>query len=686
MKSLTFNHPASSMPRWAILEREYLRLASQAAGMLSDYLTPEGRIFWPEIDEFPAFGGVDNVFEGFQSFPLFYLLGADESMLEFARHEFQVLIEQFSAVPRPSTNADETIVRMGRNTMLVDGVIPDYDWMHHGENNLFVYHLLLADPQNELARKNITLQAQYQFGESPAGLPRNYDPENKVFASANVGANGPTLTGYDKPYEYGSWLDYYGLPYYDVPGVTTLLDLKDPEKAAKFGKVYGARKTHADSVTNLLSTSLAVNAYMVTGDTQYRDFVLDYVGAWRKRAEGQEMIPDNAGPHGIVGETMDGRFYGGNYGWTHPHGYDSIQDALVTAGEAERFFTGNRNSLDWARNVSDTLLDRYGIPAPGGGLYFPHKRTDKDSIIEFVGAPDAPMTRPDRVTDEPGFVRYKQADGWFEFRTVTTAAHWAHIYAASMDESVLDRMEEVIPPHRFTVSFQNINNKDKAGQYGAYCRYLAGRYPDYPEAVLQHSIDLFYHQAAELNAEKNGATKGFGYRPTTEQEWNLLRAASEDMRKTTGIQFDDTVVHSYYQTFLLYRSPLSAEGLLNLTMGAQAPVYNGGMIHAQLRYFDADAQRPGLPADVAALISTITEEGITLTLANTNAIEARTLIMQGGAYGEHELVSITADGQTLDIGSKWAQITIGPGTVAEMTITLKRYTNPPSLEEPIIRK
>ena len=158
------------------------------------------------------------------------------------------------------------------------------------------------------------------------------------------------------------------------------------------------------------------------------------------------------------------------------------------------------------------------------------------------------------------------------------------------------------------------------------------------------------------------------------------------MRKTTGIQFDDTVVHSYYQTFLLYRSPLSAEGLLNLTMGAQAPVYNGGMIHAQLRYFDADAQRPGLPADVAALISTITEEGITLTLANTNAIEARTLIMQGGAYGEHELVSITADGQTLDIGSKWAQITIGPGTVAEMTITLKRYANPPSLEEPIIRK
>lgn len=674
----------SAMPRWAILERDYLRLCSSAPEMLKDYLTPEGKIFWPEIEGFHGFGGVDNVFEGFQSFPLLYLLGGDDSLLEYSRHEYRTLTEQFNEIPNP--NASPELKAMGRGNMLVDGLLPEYDWMHIGENNMFLYYLLLADPSNEMAREHVLAQSQIQFEEHPAGLPRCYDPEKKVFASANLGANGPKLGGLSKPYRYASWLDFYGLPYYDIPGVNTLLDLKDPEKAERYGKIYGERRTGADTPTNMLSTSLAVNAYMVSGEEKYRDFVLDYVGAWREREVGQELMPDNAGPNGIVGETMNGKFYGGHYGWTHPHGYFFIEDALVVGGENERLFTGRKDSLDWARRLFTTLVGKYGIPAKDGGMIFPHKRADEGSILEYVGKLEDPMTAPATYTDEPGYVKYLQKDGWYEFRPATSACHWGHIYSSSLEESDADWMEKILPPTQLSVSMKNVSAKYKGGQHGAYVRYLTGRYPEYPEAVMQHSIDLFYHQATELAKEKAGATKGFGYRPSSQTEWDQLRAASEIMRETTGITFDDTVIHSYYQTYLLYRTPLSAEGLVNLTMGGQVPVYNGGLLHTQLRYFDADRKRPGLPEGVAALVSSITEEGVTLVLVNTDPVHDHSMVIQGGAYGEHNFASYMVDGETVEVGGKWAEVRLIAGSIAELTIRMDRFANQPSLEEPFERE
>ena len=305
------------------------------------------------------------------------------------------------------------------------------------------------------------------------GLPRNYDPEYKVFASSHVGSNGPVTTGFDKPYNYASWLEYYGLPYYDVPGVVTLLDLKDPEKAARFGKVYGERQSNSDTVSNLYCASLAVNAYMLTGDTQYRDFVLDYVGAWRKRAENCEIMPDNAGPHGIVGETMGGRFYGSRYGWTHPHGYGTVNDAVIVGCEAERFFTGDKHSIDTARSIIETLISRYGVPSPDGGIIFPTKRADNGSIIEYKHNPDAPFVEPAQVADEPGYVRFQQRDGWYEYGYANTD-HLAHICAASFDPADVEWLEKIASPQTLSVTPERWGGKSKANNHGG----LPGIWPD----------------------------------------------------------------------------------------------------------------------------------------------------------------------------------------------------------------
>ena len=143
-------------------------------------------------------------------------------------------------------------------------------------------------------------------------------------------------------------------------------------------------------------------------------------------------MPDNAGPTGKVGETLGGRFYGAHYGWTHPHGYWFIEDALIVGGENERLVSGRENALDWARDLYDYLIDNYGIKREGGGILFPQKHADPDSFIEFIGRAGAPQTVPGETA--PGMQRYLQTDGWYEYG-LANSSHWGHIYAASKSEA-----------------------------------------------------------------------------------------------------------------------------------------------------------------------------------------------------------------------------------------------------------
>ena len=680
--SVSFRKPAAEMPAWALLERQVLDVLSRAPEMLSDYLTEDGEIIWPEcVKDFQtfAYSNVDNAFEGFHSFPLLYLMGGDDRLLSYAQRQYDALTRQFSSKKKKDLGIpEEEAARLGRDTMLVDGLFPDLDWMHTGEALNFLYNLLMANPSHAENRERILKFAQYHFGENPAGFERNYDPEHHVFKTSYFGTNGPAWQKYGHPIAHSHWMDYYGLAFYDVPGVRTYLDLDDPEKAARYGKAYGDRLRHCDTVTNMLSTSLAALAFALTGDTQYRDFITGYVGAWRERAKNQPVTPDNAGPTGQVGETLGGRFYGGHYGWTHPHGYHFVMDAMIVGGENERLVSGRADAVDWARGLFDYLYGRYGIPRKGGGMLFPHKHADPDSFIEFVASPDSPNTLPAETGEN--MRRFLQTDGWYEYNAAD-ASHWGHIYAASKSEADFREMERVLPPEKLTVSPANAFGKNKAGQHAAYARYLTGEYPEYPEDVLKNTLYLFYRQNVILENEKSGVSAGYGYEPDGEGEWDMLRRITEEFHEKHGLKFDPSVVHSYYQTFVLSRSPLSMEGLLNLTMGAMAPIYNGGLISAEARWFDMDRRRPGLAPGCAALIEAIDSEGYTVSLANTDTL-AHTMCLQGGAFGEHEIRSIEGEGETLSPMGKWACITLAPGTVITLRVQLKRWAYAPSLEEP----
>ena len=97
---------------------------------------------------------------------------------------------------------------------------------------------------------------------------------------------------------------------------------------------------------------------------------------------------------------------------------------------------------------------------------------------------------------------------------------------------------------------------------------------------------------------------------------------------------------------MLDYNPASTEALVQLMWGALLPGREGGLLNARLRYFDPVRQRAGVPDDVAALVSEFSATHTTVTLVNLNRTAARTVIVQGGAYGEHQLLSVTSGGRT----------------------------------------
>lgn len=684
MPRINAHRPAAAMPEWAVLERSLIELMNQSEDFLRrHYLKPSGEIFWPDIEGFRGYGGVDNAFEGFHRWPLFYLLGGEDRYLDLAQGQYEALLAQFSGYKVPGSKLPE-----GRNTMLVKEYLPDYDWMHAGEAALFFYYLNLADPANERNRERSIRFAGFLTNEDPDLPEPNYDPQHRVFRTLAMGPNGPAYHRFDGPYSYGTWMDSYGLPFYDVPGVLTMMDLRDPEKARRYGEVYAARLRNCDTVTNMLSTSMVMNAYLHTGEEKYRQWVLDYVEGWRERYAGNNgIMPDNAGPTGAVGETLDGKWYGGHYGWTFPHGFYFIGDALVVGGQNQRLLTGERGRLQWVREQVEMLLS-HAVEDGQGRTLVPQNFADPGAVLEYGGSPNEWMTRPDRVTDHPSFTRKQQLGGWYEFR-VMSPVHLVHAYMDSLapnDLGVVKRLRDRNQNNSDQVS-GGAQGKDFSGQHHAYLNFLEGGYPRYPVEALVNSIGQVFGQLKKLRGELQGAEAGWGYRPDGEKQWQELAEVTRQVNEMKERKWSESVTHSYFQTYLIGRSTITTEALVQLTMGGPLPIYNGGLLMVQVRHFDADRRRPGLPPDVAALVGRVTPEGIELTLANLHPLEGRRLIVQAGAFAEHRFTAVSytddagkAAAQELD--SEYLEVELGPGTVLELKLGMDRFCRRPSYQLP----
>ena len=175
--------------------------------------------------------------------------------------------------------------------------------------------------------------------------------------------------------------------------------------------------------------------------------------------------------------------------------------------------------------------------------------------------------------------------------------------------------------------------------------FLQGQRPSYPVDVLQRDLGLVQQRVAAMRAHATPPEK---------------RLADN----------------------MLEINPVATDSLVQLMWGALLPSREGGLLYARLRYFDPVKRRAGVPDDVAALVSELSDTRTTVTLVNLHPSEPRTVIVQGGGYGEHQLVSVTAGGTTTPIDAPLLTVQLDPGAGQTLALAMKRYASPPTALHP----
>jgi hypothetical protein len=93
-------------------------------------------------------------------------------------------------------------------------------------------------------------------------------------------------------------------------------------------------------------------------------------------------------------------------------------------------------------------------------------------------------------------------------------------------------------------------------------------------------------------------------------------------------------------------------------------------------------RRAGVPEDVAALVSELGDTRTVVTLVNTSGGAARTVVVQGGAYGEHRIETVEQGGRVTKVGGRDFTVRLAPGAGATLILTMRRYAAVPTVAFP----
>jgi hypothetical protein len=195
-----------------------------------------------------------------------------------------------------------------------------------------------------------------------------------------------------------------------------------------------------DHPLNLSATTLALNAYMLSGEVKYKNWLLEYVNAWAERTRANNgILPSNIGLDGAIGGECDGKWYGGCYGWaftvTVPQTGALSDRNAITRGIAgfgnALLLTGDRRYVDVWRTMLDTV------------------NANKKTI-------DGEEMYPHMYGDE----------GWYSYKPQPYTQGAMDIYYWSMDRADLKYLPEI-----------------------GWLGYLEGKNPDYPVDALQKEFD-----------------------------------------------------------------------------------------------------------------------------------------------------------------------------------------------------
>jgi hypothetical protein len=629
---VTATVPLLEPPGWALAERALLDLLDSAwRQFAADFTGPDGRLTYRH--PITSRDGADDFYETFFNWPQLYLLGGADDLLPQAERHWEGVTAQLTGLG-----------------LLKDEYERGYDWFHQGESLLLLYFLCMAAPDRwrERAVRFAELYVDPAHG--------NYDPVHRIIRRPHNGSDPGRAGLFDGP-NY-PWLEHearlYGFPLdWLVPDGTP----EPPrEHDPRLTSEMTARLGSGDTAVNLASAGLVLNAWILTGQPRYQDWIGHYVGAWRDRAAANGgVIPDNAGPDGVVGSLLEGRWYGGHYGWTWPHGWYSVGQAAMVSALAATTVTGDQSFLDLVRAALDTIISHGVVKA----------FADSDSSLSSKWNP---QLRED-VTVPTLLVPFRHSDrGWFDYNPMLTSvpmALWHHSNDAADLRRLADLRERAGYDWRTVRPFRS---KEEAGHDEPWFAFLAGDNPGYPERILAAAQAQVRHRLARR-------------------------------RRYRGTDIAEADIHVWQQC-----NPVVTEALVQLTWGGPQVLYNGGLQQARVRYYDAERRRPGLPDSVAALVSGIDPSATVVELVNLSALQDRTVIVQAGAFAEHIIESVgytrcpddswigglydyghgepAVTELLADIGEPWLTVGLPASTRIRLTLRLSLRSRTPSYATP----
>lgn len=145
-------------------------------------------------------------------------------------------------------------------------------------------------------------------------------------------------------------------------------------------------------------------------------------------------------------------------------------------------------------------------------------------------------------------------------------------------------------------------------------------------------------------------------------------------RRVEAIRADQSVDYQWTSDYPQRFRTAQVESLVNLALGGNAPGTSGNILHSRLFYLDPARSRPGLPEDVAALVESVTPEGVRVRLVNLDASSPRDVIVRAGAYGEHQFTRV--NGEATD--EEMLRVHLAPGAGGTLQLDMKLFANSPT--------
>lgn len=424
-----------------------------------------------------------------------------------------------------------------------------------------------------------------RFADFYLGMP-NYDPEHNIIRSVMNGSAGPNL---DATMEDWGGSDFF--------------------------THWVGKNVRGDTPLNLQATSLVLTAFGLSQEAKYRDWIIKYTDGWIDRArENGWNFPGNVGLNGKVGED-----------WPNP------------AEQFPGYVPEGSDIYPWAGGIM-------GWSGWGGWGFVPGSVRMGLKNAYLLTGDEKYMRAMDRQLQNlrDGVKIGERKNG----RPVKVNGGWQRAWMA-MDLYLITMRPEYT---WYMKDWKPGRWQPGEGTYGMgwtrdWIAYLSGRYPEFPENMLDWALQRTRRRIAKIENDES-------------KDWE---------RKAE----------------LRHNNPVTTCALSMLTLGAREPSWRGSPVIGRLRYFDPERGCAGLPPNVGALVDKMDDNNVWVTLVNLSEDATRTVVVQAGAYAEHSLGTVqTDDGEPRELNDQAFAVVLRPGCGQRFRIEMDRFAQRPSFAFP----